>query len=282
MLAAIDIASVAANDVNEDRAGAAGGLAWVIDGATDVIDAPLTTAPTDARWIAETLDAQLRKLTAAPPADLAELPAMLTADLQSEFRRAARRRPIGRHEHPSAAALVVRAHGDHLDYVSVGDCSLLVTTGASVHRIGVSERDAGDQWVAEALRTFRARNPDAQEGAAHAHLWPKLGAARSAMNQADGYGVFSLTPIPASFVYHGRVPIAAGGHALLASDGLMRLVDVFRRYSAAELLSAAVDRGLAALIDEVRALEDVNSDCVQFPRAKRYDDASGVLLGFTP
>ena len=32
VLAAIDIASVAANDVNEDRAGAAGRLAWVIDG----------------------------------------------------------------------------------------------------------------------------------------------------------------------------------------------------------------------------------------------------------
>ena len=246
-----------------------------------MIDAPLTTAATDASWAAETLDAQLRRLSAAPPDDLAELPAILTVGLHSEFRRAARRQPIGRQEHPSAAGLIVRADGDHLDYVSVGDCSLLVTTGVDVLRIGVSERDAGDQWVAEALRTFRARNPAAAANAAHTQLWPQLGAARWAMNQPDGYGVFSLTPVPARFVHHGRVRIASGGHALLASDGLMRLVDVFGRYTTAELLPAAVDRGLSALAGEVRALEQADADCVHFPRAKRHDDASGVLLRFS-
>jgi len=43
VLADIDINSLAANEVNEDRAGIAGAMAWVIDGATDLIDTPLTT-----------------------------------------------------------------------------------------------------------------------------------------------------------------------------------------------------------------------------------------------
>jgi hypothetical protein len=199
----VDIATLAANEVNEDRAGVAGALAWVIDGATDVIEAPLTTAATDASWIAETLDTLLRDLAAAPPTDLADVPAILTRGLQWSFLQAARRQPIGRHEHPSAAGLVVHINGTHLDYVAVGDCSLLVTTSAGVLRIGVSEKDAGDLWVADALRTFRARHPDASADAAHAQLWPKLGAARWAMNQQDGYGVFSLTPIPSGFIKRG-------------------------------------------------------------------------------
>jgi hypothetical protein len=277
----IDIATLAANKVNEDRAGVAGGLAWVIDGATDVIEAPLTTAATDASWIAETLDTLLRELAAALPPDLADVPAILTRGLQSSFRQAARRQPIGRHEHPSAAGLIVRTNGTHLDYVAVGDCSLIVMTKAGVLRIGVSEKDAGDLWVADALRAFRARYPEAAADAALAHLWPKLGAARWAMNQRDGYGVFSLTPTPALFAKGGSQQIAAGGHALLASDGLMRLVDVFRRYSAEEFLFAGVDRGLSSLAAEVRALEEADPDCVHFPRAKRYDDATGVLLSFT-
>lgn len=280
MLADIDINSLAANEVNEDRAGIAGAMAWVIDGATDLIDTPLTTAATDASWVAETLDTLLRTLAAAPPADLADLPAILTEGLQLEFRRAARRRPIGRHEHPSASGIIVRADGAHLEYVAVGDCSLLVTTAAGVRRIGVSERDAGDRWVAETLTTFRARNPDAAAGAAHKQLWPKLGAARGAMNQPDGYGVFSLTPIPSRFIQRGRLQIASGGHALIASDGLMRLVDIFGCYTAEELMFAVVDRGISSLAMELRKIEEADRECVRFPRAKRHDDASGVLLSF--
>src|SRR5205085_1935109 len=138
----------------------------------------------------------------------------------------------------------------------------------------------GDLWVADALRTFRATHPDASADAAHVHLWPKLGAARWSMNQPDGYGVFSLTPTPPRFVNRGSQQIAAGGRALLASDGLMRLVDVFRRYTAEEFLFAGVDRGLSSLASEVRALEEADPDCVLFPRAKKHDDATGLLLSF--
>ena len=58
----------------------------------------------------------------------------------------------------------------------------------------------------------------------------------------------------------------------------MRLVDVFHLYTAEELLGAAVNRGLASLAEEVRALEEADRDCLQFPRAKRCDDARGVLV----
>ena len=62
----------------------------------------------------------------------------------------------------------------------------------------------------------------------------KACAGRAAMNEPDGYGVFSITPTPRHF----EIDMPAGGHALLASDGLMRLVDVFKLYTALDLLSA--------------------------------------------
>jgi hypothetical protein len=43
------------------------------------------------------------------------------------------------------------------------------------------------------------------------------------MNEPGGYGVFSITPTPRHFVRAGQIAMAADGHALLASDGLMRL-----------------------------------------------------------
>ncbi|HWJ20418.1 MAG TPA: hypothetical protein VNR65_17005, partial [Geobacterales bacterium] len=54
------------------------------------------------------------------------------------------------------------------------------------------------------------------------------------------YGVFSITPTPRYFVQAGQIATpAASVHALLASDGLMRLVDVFGLYTADELFAAA-------------------------------------------
>lgn len=274
----IDIATLAGSAVNEDRAGAAGTLAWVIDGATDVIEAPLTQAPTDASWLAETLDLALKELAAEPPADLAELPAMLSELARTEFEYAALRAPAGRHEHPSATGVIVRVEGEELSFVSIGDCSLLVATQQGVARIGVDEEDAGDAWVADAIKAFRAQRPDAPADAARADLWPKLRAGRAVMNTPAGYGVFSITPTPEQFIRSGAHTLAPGGHVLLASDGLMRLVDVFRRYTAEQLFEAIIRRGVAELAAEVRALEQEDADCVAFPRAKRHDDASGLLI----
>ena len=82
----LDVAALAAGLVDEDRAGTVGDLAWVIDSATDVVDAPLTSYPTDASWIAETLDTQLRDLARRRHRPRA-LPATLAPRLATAFRR---------------------------------------------------------------------------------------------------------------------------------------------------------------------------------------------------
>ena len=46
----IDIASQGSGAVNEDRTGSAGTLAWVIDGATDLVETPLVGEHSDAAW----------------------------------------------------------------------------------------------------------------------------------------------------------------------------------------------------------------------------------------
>ena len=58
----------------------------------------------------------------------------------------------------------------------------------------------------------------------------------------------------------------------------MRLVDVFHRYTIQTLYEAARQQGLATLLMEVRALENADGDCRQFPRAKCNDDATGLLV----
>ena len=274
----LDVATLAAGVINEDRAGAAGNLAWVIDGATDVIDAPLTSYPTDASWIAEEIDRQLRSLAFAPGADLAQLPAALAERIQVEFSRVAKRPPLERQEHPSAAGLIVRIEEERLEYVAVADCSLILSTSNGVKRIGPEDVDAGDVRIANAVKRIQANDSEARPAEVREQLWPLLRKVRSAMNEIDGYGVFSLTPPPAQFIRCGREDVNAGSKVLLATDGLMRLVDVFRRYTVKTLYEAACTQGLSSLLMEVRALEDADAECRLFPRAKCKDDATGLLV----
>jgi hypothetical protein len=274
----IDAVSSSSGVANEDRAGAFGSLAWVIDGATDVIAPPLAGDISDAAWLAEEIERGLRLDAAGAVEPLADLPTYLADGLAQAFDRARRRAPAGREEHPSASGVVVRLKGAMLEYVSLGDCALIAEDGNGLRSLGVEEDGSGDRWVRDAIEADRRADPGAPQAKLRENLWPKLRAARAAMNTPGGYGVFSITPPPAHFVRSGGLALEPGATVLLASDGLTRLVDVFRRYGARELFDKVRTHGLASLVEELRQVEHADAACISFPRAKISDDATGLLL----
>lgn len=288
----IDRISVAGSGVNEDRATATHGYAWVIDGATDVIEEPLTRAASDADWIAGTLDAALRAFAAMPACPFADLPEHLTATVSDAFAADARRQPKGRDEHPSAAGLIIKYDAGVLSYMAVADCTMIVAEPADddVRRVGVSGEDAGDRKLKDAVRAhqYDLAQPDTGADTAPSdppelldRMRPALQALRARMNRDDGYGAFSITPIPEIFIRTGFLALEPGAHVLLATDGFMRLVDVFARYDAAQIMDAAKTRGLPDLLEELRALERADLAGNTHPRVKASDDASALLLEIT-
>jgi hypothetical protein len=282
-LEVVDVQSLASGAANEDRAGTAPPLAWVIDGATDLVPEPLTGAVSDASWFAAAMHALLTDLDANVALSLADLPALVANRLQQRFAAEARTPPRGREDHPSASAVVIRATEDSgIEFVSVGDCTLLVETDGRLAKIGVADEDAGDRWVADAL-TGQSKGGDiAERPLTRADLWPRLRAIRARMNTPSGYGVFSITAPPAAMIRHGRLDASPGTRILLASDGFMRLIDVFRAYDSERLFAAAWANGLAPLFTELRELEMTDAECRRFPRAKTSDDTTAMLLRVTP
>ena len=162
--------------------------------------------------------------------------------------------------------------------MSLGDCALIAEDASGLRTLGVEEDTSGDRWVREVITADRRANPGSPQKQLRENLWPKLRAARAAMNTPGGYGVFSITPPPPHFVRSGAITLAPGASVLLASDGLTRLVDVFQRYDARKLFNTARAHGLASLVDELRQIETADSECISFPRAKISDDSTGMLL----
>lgn len=282
-LQVLDQISVPSGKVNDDRVGAAGTLAWAIDGATDVLAEPLMPGGSDAAWIAGALDEELLKLGAAPPASLKDLVGILTDRAASRFAAERRRPPVAPHEQPSAAGFIVRLDSPQIEHLSLADCQCLMQhAGTPAYSIDLDPEVAqGDRRAIEVMKTFRAKPGGASWREARAEIWPRIRAARDRLNMPNGYGVLSVIAPPEKFMRTGRVGVGPGDRLLLATDGLTRLVDMFGRYSHDELMRIACAQGLAALTKELREMEAADGDCVHVPRTKPHDDASAILLEVT-
>lgn len=266
--------------VNDDRIGQAGSLAWVLDGSTDVGERRLLPGESDAAWLAETLHRALRQAAQKPVPQLPELVRQLTHGARQAFDREALHPVREPHEQPAAAGIVAHLDGGHLHTASLADCQLIAwAPGGPVQLLGADPKEgAGDKRVAEAVRKLSRPAAPTSKGLSREGLLPKLRAARARMNRPDGYGVFSLTEPPPRFLRLESVPAPAGTRLLLASDGFTRLSDVFGRYPLEGLLELSFAHGLEALVRELRALEAADADCSLYPRAKREDDVSAILI----
>lgn len=277
----IDIASWPSGSHNEDRAGNAAELAWVIDGATDIIDQPLAGANSDAEWLAHEAHRTLEDIAPSLPAEFSTLPDIINQRLAEKFRTSSRFAPREAWEHPAAAALIARISDHSIEWISLGDCSLLVETRDGLETVGIGGPDAGDRRIAAEVARLQESHGIRTEQSRHEQMTPMLREARARrLNRPGGYAALSITPPPPHLIETGTFPAASGAHALLASDGLMRLIDVYARYDAATLMEAAKSRGLVELLRELRRIETEDEECRLHPRVKKSDDATGLLVRF--
>lgn len=268
---------------NDDAHGAQGACAWVIDGATDLHDAPTTEYPSDAAWIASFLNSTLYHGLSAfdiSGGDEGELRRELAiaSDLASkEFAEVYLPTDQERWRLPTAAVLVVsEVEQRHLVGLDLGDCRCfaLDANGAG-HAAGGSGRTADRETQAAADAAKRTggapllRDP-------RTLLW--LREQRTAHNTQGAYWVFGLQPECAEHARAWTLDLPKPAHLVLCTDGFSALVDRYAAYDAAGLVRAALDRGLQELGRELREIEAGDAAGARHPRWKRSDDATALLL----
>ncbi len=103
-------------------------------------------------------------------------------------------------------------------------------------------------------------------------------AARNFVNTAKGGYLFGPDVAAADHAKTLHVDAMSGTHLLLLSDGFLALASDYGRYDIAGLLTASVEKGLRELARELREIEDADPEGRTFPRFKKCDDATAVLL----
>jgi hypothetical protein len=171
-------------------------------------------------------------------------------------------------------AAVVRAGGDTLDWVSIGDSVILVVLEDGTFRplVALYDHDRTTKRLVMAMGPVADRR---------ARLQGDLLAVRSRANVE--YGVLNGEPAAREFIVQGSEPLARVRHVLLFTDGLLvPRADPDGEDDLAPIVARFLEGGLAGAKDLVRGLEERDRDCTRYPRLKPHDDIAAIALTFAP
>lgn len=261
---------------NEDSFAFAPVACTVFDGATGLGER-LMPGPSDAQWIAQFGARRFRAHAEAGEGNIRDWLCAAAADTEKSFRALRKRPPVENYEIAYASAVMVTPEDGALHVLWFGDCAaLLRNQDGALALLG----DTMDRRESERARVERLAKPGGRGPAAAGvrdEFLPALRAARNFVN-TDGDWLFAPDVRCADHAKEARVAVTPGSLVLLASDGFLALASDYERYTPETLFAAAKTRGLAALGEELRAIEASDPDGMRFPRFKRSDDATALLL----
>jgi hypothetical protein len=271
----IDAISLAGSraKVNDDTYGSAGHRIWVIDGATGLGD-PLLPGQSDAAWVARTANRLLHAHHAIR--DSQQLVEAVIAGTVSAFAAERLRAPEARWELPCASLLMLTFEQDAIEAVWLGDCRGILESGGVLHTCGeTAEGEAHERaWAGKLGAKLGAgamlRSPE---------VITALRESRERFNTDRGRWVLGLEPKAAHKMDRSVFQRQGAVRGLLMSDGYSALELKYQRYGSEALLKASVEKGLAAMGTELRAIEEREDPAgVLWPRFKQSDDATAVLF----
>jgi len=256
------------------------GIYGVVDGATSIGTPPgwegMTGGYLAAQLIAETFNSMI-----VPSGASVGLPEqMLLANQRLHAEMIQQGVDVTRSENLwGACAVVVRLTATHVEFAQVGD-TLLVT----LHKNGTAKLVTPDQVAAVSNRTLQEYAEGMASGLrTQAELWayvkPQMIKNRQLANKPQGYGVINGNIELRGFIASGKFSLDGVQALFLMSDGLY----VPRRHGdkpceATDILLRVKEVGLPAYIEWLSVLEESDPECRRYPRLKRSDDKTAVLI----
>jgi hypothetical protein len=254
---------------NEDLFGFKGDTFWLLDGATSTDGPPLER---DAYWLVHELDTALNGLVPLEM-DVAVMAAAACSLVAGRWPGSAPQRPV-------AAMAVWRVRDGKLTAAITGNVSLLVPQTETVieltdERVLPAHEGANTQLLAAVaqgmsfesaeFKALRQRMKHREAGALDIN--------------AGGWLASAAERHPDDFMRHSA-PLSSGLSMLAATDGFMELRRYWQVPNNVDFLKRVheTEGRLPGAIQQLRASESGADSGQRFPRTKRYDDATAVLL----
>jgi len=273
----LDRLSLTGSRFNEDGAGLRGRFAWIIDGATGLSEEQLTTGGSDAAWLADFIDGRLAALSGAEGVD--RVLRQLEDDVRSAFGEAtAHVLDVSDHRTPSACLGLIEILPGEGGFLALqgrflGDVIALVP---SEHGIVRWSDERAKPFERKTLAAIGAR--EHEPGQIPEAVRRQILENRTRLNQQDGYWVVNPRRPWAGQELRFEAQVRPGVPIVLATDGFMRLVDVFAAYSDDDLYDRLAAGKGPDLMQELRDRERSDRMAGAYPRVKTHDDATFLVI----
>ncbi|WP_030321021.1 protein phosphatase 2C domain-containing protein [Streptomyces flavochromogenes] len=170
---------------------------------------------------------------------------------------------------PSATVSVARVRGDVVEWLVLGDCTVLVQSDGTVTAATDDRLVHVAPRAREALARAASGSPERQR--AHEAL---VREERSQRNTQGGYWVAAADPTAASQALTGSETVARVEGVALLTDGAGRLVTTFHSTDWQGYMGLLRHSGPEGVLRQVREAEASDPSLSQWPRSKQYDDAT--------
>lgn len=249
---------------NEDWIFAGEQLIVVLDGATARTD---TGCRHGIAWFAAKLGSAIASLATDPTLPLSNVlwhAIVATADQHREC-------DLTHPGTPCAALTIVRRSSDAIEYLVLGDVTLVLDIAQGVEAITDDRVDK----TAREERLEAARLPFGSE-AKQAALLKMKHAELAVRNRADGYWVAAADPTVVSHAISGTVALQELRRLAVLTDGAARAVVPFGLLDWEGVLKLIDEQSPTELVKRVRAIEAADPTGERWPRNKSSDDATVV------
>src|SRR5690606_18844705 len=103
---------------------------------------------------------------------------------------------------------------------------------------------------------------------------------RQKINKIHGYSMLDGSSVAMERLEYGKISLSNIDQILIVSDGLTLPAKLGEQGIWLKTATYAFTEGLDSLLKEVISREEQDVDCLQYPRFKKSDDKSGILIKF--
>lgn len=255
---------------NEDFVYGTDTFGFLIDGATGLFPEKITPGNTDAQFFAHELGKKLIENSSPSLKDklfqsVHELSFYFPQEKKDFF--------------PSATLAAYEIKNDTLEIFYLGDSPILVYTTKGVEIFSDKQLAKNEQKAIFELNKNLALGDSLTQ--ATEKLKPLLKKNRQTKNTSAGYWIMDPTSHWKEHLNSKTFPLEQVKGLILASDGFYRLMDLFQKIPVKSALEELNTYGkIIQALDELRALENAPHSESQFPRLKKSDDASVLVVLF--
>lgn len=267
---------------NDDALGSTASIAFVLDGATGLGDAPLMPGESDAAWVAHTARDLLLQQTGST-SDLRAIIRVVAQGLVVRFEKERSREPQARWEMPWSTLSLIGVEAGRLNIAYVGDSRVLIETqDDEIHNFGPNPSRSAFESKLAAKMIAQRKNEALGMASIRATVLEDLRRARNTVNTPSGFWALGADTAVAENATVTSIALDGPATVLLTTDGFYALVEDYKRYGDRELIATAQTLGLAILGRELRHIEDDDPNGERYPRMKKSDDATALLVRVEP